>query len=134
MDAKYNGEVKTRKIFSSGKTDYVIIRPGVLLNGKTTAGPAGLELNQGDTIGGGLSRDELAGIVVGAIQSRAVAQNKSKGQGITVEAYRKSTAQKLEKQFVIPSGNELTIDASKLVASSSPNALYRELFAVAKLD
>ncbi len=136
MDAKYNGEAKTRKIFSAGKTDYVIIRPGVLLNGKTTAGPTGLELNQGDTIGGGLSRDELAGIVVGAIQNRAVALNNSKqgGHGVTVEAYRKATAQKLEKQFSIPSGNELTIDPSKLMASSSPNALYRELFAVAKLD
>ena len=137
MDAKYNGEVKTRKILSSGKTDYVIVRPGVLLNGKTTTGPVGLELNQGDTIGGGLSRDELAGVVVGAIQSRALALSKPKkgGQGITVEAYRKSTAQKLEKQFSIPSGNELTIDPSKFVASSMPNnAMYRELFAVAKLD
>ena len=59
MDAKYNGEVKTRKILSSGNTDYVIVRPGVLLNGKTATGPAGLELNQGDTIGGGLSREWL---------------------------------------------------------------------------
>lgn len=136
MDAKYNGEVKARKILSSGNTDYVIVRPGVLLNGKTATGPAGLELNQGDTIGGGLSRDELAGVVVGAIQNRALALNKPRkgGQGITVEAYRKSTAQKLEKQFSTPSGNELTVDASKLVASSSPNTLYRELFAVAKLD
>ena len=136
MEAKYNGEVKTRKIFSSGKSDYVIVRPGVLLNGKTTAGPAGIELNQGDTIGGGLSRDELAGVVVGAIQSRALAFNKPKqgGQGITVEAYRKSTAQKLEKKFSIPSGNELAVDSSKLMALSTPNALYQELFSVAKVD
>ena len=134
MDAKYNGESKTRKIFSSGNTDYVIVRPGVLLNGKTTTGPVGLELNQGDTIGGGLSRDELAGIVVGAIQSRAIALSKpNKGrEGITVEAYRRSTAQKLEAKYSIPSGNELVVDAS--MASSSPNALYRELFAKAKLD
>jgi hypothetical protein len=136
MEAKYNGEVKTRKIFASGKSDYVIVRPGVLLNGKTTAGPAGIELNQGDTIGGGLSRDELAGVVVGAIQSRALAFNKPKqgGQGITVEAYRKSTAQKLEKKFSIPSGNELAVDSSKLMALSTPNALYQELFSVAKVD
>ena len=74
--------------------------------------------------------------MVGAIQNRALALNKPRkgGQGITVEAYRKSTAQKLEKQFSAPSGNELTVDASKLVASSSPNTLYRELFVVAKLD
>lgn len=137
MDAKYNGEVKTRKTFSSGKTDYVIVRPGVLLNGKSTTGPVGLELNQGDTIGGGLSRDELAGIVVGAIQSRALAltnRPKNIGEGITVEAYRKSTAQTLEKKYSIPSGNELYVDASKASASSSPRGLYRELFASAKLD
>jgi len=137
MDAKYNGEVKTRKILSSGNTDYVIVRPGVLMNGKTITGPVGLELNQGDTIGGGLSRDELAGIVVGAIQSRALAltaKPKKGGEGITVEAYRKSTLQKLEKKYTIPSGNELTVDPSKVVASSSPTGLYRELFASAKLD
>lgn len=137
MDAKYNGEVKTRKILSSGNTDYVIVRPGVLMNGKTITGPVGLELNQGDTIGGGLSRDELAGIVVGAIQSRALAltaKPKKGGEGITVEAYRKSTLQKLEKKYTIPSGNELTVDPSKVVASSSSTGLYRELFASAKLD
>jgi len=134
MDAKYNGEVKTRKIFQSAKTDYVIVRPGVLLNGKSTTGPLGLELNQGDTVGGGLSRDELAGIVVGAIQNRASAKRSgSKGEGITVEAYRKATAQKLERQYVVPSGNELTIDPSKVVASSS-SSLYRELFLGAKTD
>jgi len=148
MDAKYNGEVKTRTVFSSsgGKTaaDYVIVRPGVLLNGKTTTGPVGLELNQGDTIGGGLSRDELAGVVVGAIQSRA-SSKKGSGQGITVEAYRKSTAQKLERQYTVPSGNELTVDASKALALASSTSssssskisspsLYRELFASAKLD
>jgi len=135
MDAKYNGEMKTRKIFSKGKSDYVIVRPGVLLNGKSITGPVGLELNQGDTIGGGLSRDELAGIVVGAIQNRALAlANKSKKGGITVEAYRKKTAQTLEKKYTIPSGNELNIDASKVELSPSPNNLYRELFASAKLD
>jgi hypothetical protein len=93
-----------------------------------------LELNQGDTVGGGLSRDELAGIVVGAIQNRASAKRSgSKGEGITVEAYRKATAQKLERQYVVPSGNELTIDPSKVVASSS-SSLYQELFVGAKSD
>lgn len=141
MDAKNHGEAKTREIFSSGG-DYVIVRPGVLLGGKSLAGPAGLELNQGDTIGGGLSRDELAGIVVGAIQSKALANsNKTKnkrkgGEGITVEAYRKSTAQTLEKKYPLPSGNELAVDAS-LVATTpktSSRVLYRELFAKAKSD
>lgn len=138
MDAKNNGEAKTRKIFASkgasNGNGYVIVRPGVLLNGKSTTGPAGMELNQGDTIGGGLSRDELAGVVIGAIQSKATAK-KSKS-GITVEAYRKSTAQTLEKKYPKTSGNELTVDAS-LVAetpASSRRLLYRELFANAKTD
>lgn len=127
MDAKYNGEEKTKRI----SNNYVIVRPGVLLNGKTTTGPVGLELNQGDTIGGGLSRDELAGIVVGAIQSRGSSTKKKKAGtgGITVEAYRKSTAQKLEKKYAMPSGNELTIDAAAATTAS-----YRELFANAKTD
>ena len=96
MDAKLNGEMKAKQIM--GK-NYVIIRPGVLLNGKGKNGAKDIELNQGDTIGGGLSRDELAGVVVGAILNGKT--------GITVEAYRKSTATKLQPEFVIPSGNEL---------------------------
>lgn len=149
MDAKYNGETKTRAIGG----DYVIVRPGVLLSGKSTTGPSGIELNQGDTIGGGLSRDELAGVVVGAIQSRALQQQQqktakktegNKGTGITVEAYRRSTAQKLEKKYEMPSGNELTVDADASLAAnanantntpaSSSRTLYRELFARAKPD
>lgn len=130
MDAKYNGEVKTKRILSSTKSSYVIVRPGVLMNGKTTTGPVGLELNQGDTIGGGLSRDELAGIVVGAIQSQSRAKG---GGGITVEAYRKKTAQTLEKKYSIPSGNELTIDAGAAAVASS-SSLYSQLFANAKTD
>jgi len=96
MDAKLNGETKVREILGD---DYVIIRPGVLLSGKSKNGPNDIELNQGDTIGGGLSRDELAGIVAGAIESQK--------KGITVEAYRTSTRTKLQPEFVIPSGNEM---------------------------
>jgi len=96
MDSKLNGEAKAREILGN---DYIIIRPGVLLSGKSKNGANDIELNQGDTIGGGLSRDELAGVVAGAIQS--------KKKGITVEAYRKATKTKLEPGFVIPSGNEL---------------------------
>ena len=126
MDAKFNGENKLKELFaSSSNTKYVIIRPGVLLNGKTLTGPVGIELNQGDTIGGGISRDELAGVVVGAIKSQSVTK-----QSYTVEAYRRKTATKLQPEFSIPSGNELTI-ASSL---SSSNDLYRELFAKVKVD
>jgi len=96
MDAKLNGETKVKEILGN---NYVIIRPGVLLSGKSKNGASDIELNQGDTIGGGLSRDELAGVVCGAIES--------KKKGITVEAYRTSTKTKLQPEFVIPSGNEL---------------------------
>ena len=99
MDAKLQGEQKVRQTLNDTK-DYVIVRPGVLMNGKTTGGVAGIEVNQGDTIGGGLSRDELAGIVVGALTSGK--------KGATVEAYRKSTATKLQPEFSIPSGREVT--------------------------
>lgn len=112
MDAKLHGETKAKTIM--GKNGYVILRPGVLLNGKTKEGVNGIELNQGDMIGGGISREELAGVVVGAIQSGK--------RGMTVEAYRRSTATKLQPNFVLPSGNELR-------ASS-----YRELFENAKED
>ena len=136
MDAKYNGEQKTKQILSKSKnSSYTIIRPGVLMQGKSPTGPNGLELNQGDTIGGGISRDELAGLVVGAIQNSSSSSNKNKkkgGTGTTVEAYRKVTATKLQPEFNIPSGNELrtSIDGS----SSSSFDLYQTLFANAKID
>lgn len=102
MDAKLSGEVKAKEIMGD---DYVVIRPGVLLSGKSKNGVQDIELNQGDTIGGGLSRDELAGVVVGAIQNGK--------RNITVEAYRKSTATKLQPDFTVPSGNELTSSSYK---------------------
>lgn len=113
MDAKLNGENKVKEIL--GKDNYVIIRPGVLLNGKSKNGASDVELNQGDTIGGGISRDELAGVVVGAIQSGR--------SGITVEAYRKSTATKLQPEFVVPSGNELTATTYKGLFSNAKEDL-----------
>mmetsp|Transcript_63543 Transcript_63543/g.187589 ORF Transcript_63543/g.187589 Transcript_63543/m.187589 type:complete len:383 (-) Transcript_63543:144-1292(-) len=99
MDAKLDGENKVRSVMGPGG-DYIILRPGVLLSGKSKEGAADLELNQGDTVGGGLSRDELAGVVVGAL--------KSGKKGVTVEVYRKRTTTKLQPEFVVPSGNELT--------------------------
>ena len=94
MDAKLNGEQNVRSMLK----DYVISRPGPLLNGKTTGGASGIEINQGDTVGGGLSRDELAAAAVGALQSGV--------NGATVEVYRKTTATRLQPDFRIPSGRE----------------------------
>jgi nucleoside-diphosphate-sugar epimerase len=99
MDAKRQGEESVRKILEKSK-NYVIVRPGVLLSGKSPNGPSGIQLNQGDTIGGGLSRDELAGAVVGALVS--------KKRGATVEVYRTSTATALQPEFKQPNGRELT--------------------------
>jgi len=131
MDAKYNGENKTKKTMKGN--NYVIIRPGVLMNQLSQKGPVGIELNQGDTIGGGISRDELAGIVVGAIQSQSSKSKLKKGSdGITIEAYRKNTATKLQPEFSIPSGNELTITDDG--SSSKSYDLYQELFVNAKTD
>jgi len=65
-----------------------------------------LEVNQGDTIGGGLSRDELAGVLVcvGAMMNDAA-------RGVTVEVYRKSTRTKLQPEFGDLSGKEKSADS-----------------------
>jgi dTDP-4-dehydrorhamnose reductase len=94
MDAKLEGENSVRRTLK----DYVIVRPGVLMNEISRRGAADLEINQGDLIGGGLSRDELAAVAVAALQSGK--------QGVTVEAYRTNTRQKLQKEFDEFSGRE----------------------------
>ena len=108
MDEKLRGEDAVRRIMSGGGNkgpgNYVIIRPGPLLSGKTKNGASDLELNQGDTVGGGLSRDELAGIVVGALEAGEIAR------GATVECYRRRTATALQPEFALPSGRELRGD------------------------
>jgi len=109
MDEKLRGEEAVRRIMNDGSRgkspgNYVIIRPGPLLGGKSKNGAADLELNQGDTVGGGLSRDELAGIAVGALQAGEVAR------GTTVECYRRRTATALQPDLALPSGRELRGD------------------------
>jgi hypothetical protein len=100
MDAKRTGEEKVRRTLSKSK-DYVIVRPGVLTAGKSI-GPQDIEVNQGDTIGGGLSRGALAEVTVGALVSGK--------RGVTVEVYRKATATALQPEFKLPSGSESTSD------------------------
>lgn len=94
MDAKLAGENSVRQTLR----DYVIVRPGVLMNGISRNGAADIEINQGDYIGGGISRDELAAVSVAALQS--------KKQGVTIEAYRTNTRTKLQKEFNDFSGKE----------------------------
>jgi uncharacterized protein YbjT (DUF2867 family) len=103
MDAKRNGEEKVRATLAGSK-DYVIVRPGVLLSAKSK-GPSSIQINQGDTIGGGISRDELAGVAVGALVSGK--------RGVTVEVYRIYSATPLQPIFSIPSGREATAETYK---------------------
>lgn len=114
MDAKMNGENKVRSILGGKSRDYVIIRPGVLMNGKSKIGASDLEVNQGDFIGGGLSRDELSGVVVGAFLSDK--------KGVTIEVYRTSTHTKLQPDFSENSGLE------------KYGSSYVDLFSNVKLD
>lgn len=103
MDAKRNGEEKVRATLIGSK-DYVIVRPGPLLSAKSK-GPSSIQINQGDTIGGGISRDELAGVAVGALVSGK--------RGVTVEVYRTYSATPLQPNFSIPSGREATSETYK---------------------
>ena len=112
MDAKRHGEEKTKDLLSKSK-NYVIVRPGPLLGNKSKNGAADIELNQGDYMGGGISRDELAGVVVGALQSDK--------KGVTVEAYRTKTRQKIQPEF-------------DDMAGYNSAAGYKELFDHVKLD
>ncbi|GMH74518.1 hypothetical protein TrST_g2279 [Triparma strigata] len=84
MYQKLRGEDEVRKKVK----DYVIIRPGVLVNGKD-GGP--VEIAQGDYLGGGLSRQELAELVVDAVEAPET--------DFTVEVYRKKTRTALQKEF-----------------------------------
>ena len=80
------------------------------MGSKTTKlGAAGVELNQGDYQGGGLSRDELAELVVAALDNDNL-------RGVTVEVYRTATRTKLQPDFEMTSGNERSA------------ATYNELF------
>ena len=103
LDEKLRGEEAVRTVLGRGTGNYVILRPGPLLKGRTKGGASGIELNQGDTVGGGLSRDELAGLVAGAVASDAA-------RGVTVECYRSQTATALQPEYTVPSGREQRAD------------------------
>lgn len=98
MDAKLNGENRVRANMRSDK-NYVIIRPGPLMSGRRSQnGAVDIEINQGDMIGGGIGREELADVAVGALVSGK--------RGVTVEVYRKNTRTRLQPEFDIPTGRE----------------------------
>lgn len=96
LDYKLKGE---KAVVSKLKKDqYTIIRPGVLLSGK--GGDAGsIEVNIGDEIGGGLTRDELGNVIVASLDNK-------KSNGKVVEVYRKSTRTKLMPEYKETTGKE----------------------------
>ena len=85
------------------KDQYTIIRPGVLIAGKNV-GATGIEFNQGDLIGGSLTREELGNVVAGAIENK-------KSAGKTIEVYRKTTRTKLMPEYGENSGREKYSDS-----------------------
>eukprot|EP00929_Paragymnodinium_shiwhaense_P020933 TRINITY_DN13797_c0_g1_i1.p1 TRINITY_DN13797_c0_g1~~TRINITY_DN13797_c0_g1_i1.p1 ORF type:complete len:135 (-),score=15.20 TRINITY_DN13797_c0_g1_i1:25-429(-) len=68
MDAKARGEEGTKQALRGTKTRYTIVRPGGLEN-SAALGPAAIELNQGDAVGGLISRADSAAAAVAAADS-----------------------------------------------------------------
>ena len=102
MNYKLMGENAMKAVYASSGDDslsYVIVRPGGLLDGEA-AGPAAMELNQGDTVSGELSRDDVADCVVSAALSQVVPRR------VTFELYTRSKRSVLQKTFPSLSGYE----------------------------
>jgi uncharacterized protein YbjT (DUF2867 family) len=73
MEAKIQGEDIARELYADPsvlkqKLGYTIIRPGGLTTGESL-GPAALELNQGDSKSGRLSRADVAGLCINCLDS-----------------------------------------------------------------
>jgi hypothetical protein len=73
MEAKIQGEDAARVLYANPdviqqKLGYTVVRPGGLTTGDSL-GPASLELNQGDSKSGRLSRADVAVICVQALDS-----------------------------------------------------------------
>jgi uncharacterized protein YbjT (DUF2867 family) len=72
MEAKIQGEDIARELYADPsvlkqKLGYTIIRPGGLTTGESL-GPAALELNQGDSKSGRLSRADVAGLCINRLR------------------------------------------------------------------
>jgi len=68
MDAKAKGEEGAKAALRGSKTRYTVLRPGGLEDTKYL-GPAEMELNQGDVVGGLVSRADVAAAAVAAARS-----------------------------------------------------------------
>ena len=93
MEAKIQGEDAVRALYRDDALQqqgigYTIVRPGGLTN-EEPVGSAGLELNQGDTKSGRLSRQDVAAICVACLDSPDAFD-------ATFECYEAATAKPLE--------------------------------------
>jgi uncharacterized protein YbjT (DUF2867 family) len=93
MEAKIEGENVVRELYADPqvlqrKLGYTIIRPGGLTSG-VSLGPGSLELNQGDSKSGRLSRSDVAYLCVNALDSSATFDS-------TFECYETTTGKPIE--------------------------------------
>eukprot|EP00904_Undaria_pinnatifida_P004351 jgi/Undpi1/13917/HiC_scaffold_9.g03568.m1 len=100
MTLKRKGEVELEEIYAKAPkgVTYTIVRPGGLTDG-AVIGPKGIELNQGDTIGGTVNRADVAEVLVEAALSPST-------ENTLFEIYDKSTAGPLQKGLPKTSGYE----------------------------
>ena len=93
MEAKIQGEDIVRELYAcpdvlERKLGYTIIRPGGLTTG-VSLGPIALELNQGDSKSGRLSRSDVAGLCINCLDS-------SNAFDTTFECYETLTGKQVE--------------------------------------
>ncbi|CAM9547189.1 unnamed protein product [Scytosiphon promiscuus] len=104
MTLKRKGEVGLEEIYAGAPkgVTYTIVRPGGLTDGGLV-GPAGIELNQGDTIGGTVGRADVAEVVVEAALSPAT-------ENTVFEIYDKKSRGPLQGNLPKTSGFERSGD------------------------
>ena len=106
MEAKIQGEDTVRDLYADPAVlqrglGYTVVRPGGLTTGQSL-GPSALELNQGDTKSGRLSRADVAALCVSCLDSAAAFDT-------TFECYEKLTAKPIE-----------SVGLSNIVKSTDP--------------
>ena len=100
LDWKLKGENALKDIYSADKSlSYVIIRPGGL-GDYDAEGPSRIELNQGDTISGEVSRADVAEAVVAAALSKTIPSK------VTLEMYQADRKGPLKGSYPKTSGFE----------------------------
>jgi len=104
MEYKYLGEKGLKEEYQKAANpslSYVIIRPGGLTDSKAL-GASGIELNQGDTIVGDVTRADVAECAAAAAVSKLIPKD------VTFEIYQADKKSVLEGRFPPVSGYERT--------------------------